>query len=618
MTRLVPIAVWVALLAASPAAPGEAVFGPHGFSRAAGPPVRETVTFDVDDPSGTFWLQVDNGENGERLVTSARIWLNGVPVAGPDDFNRRVLGFSRDVTLLPGNVVEVEVRGEPGSVLTVEIRRAEPNPTASNARGDLDAARLGDQVVLWWSREPQAESYVFFRATSSDGPWEEILRHDAAEAGSGGATDSTPEASQRPLCYRIEAVAQGRVVRRYAPVCLPALDGLSRTEAEAALGREAAVAAAPTTPASDPANNLCLGDDEFTDHTSMDLAGIREFLRSRDSFLRGRIRDVDDVEIEPAAALADAARDSRISPRVLLTTLQKEQGAVTRRTRLPDDRLTLIMGFGAPSTVRDQIRDAAAQLRRNVDRLSRVPPQPASGGWQVGVARDSLDPLSVTPASRAVATLYSYTPWVGQAFDGRRGIGGNGLFCEDWEDFGFRANPLALLPRDGTLDCPDGSVTLTASGGRPPYVWSATKGVLEAAGATATLRPPRSSVPGVAYFDFRSRDVGNGIALEAHLHICDDGIAGACFGNIPKPLGGGDCTADPVGPATCGWTVWVTTACPPQRMCDGTFFQCDQRTPAMIEAGCKPCSLEMGGGSVVTVTDAAGVSVTAPVAVTPK
>ncbi len=194
-------------------------------------------------------------------------------------------------------------------------------------------------------------------------------------------------------------------------------------------------AAAP--PAPDDANRLCLTTAEFTDANAMTLEDIREFLKSRTSFLVDRITDVDGVEIDPAEVLATAARTSTINPRVLLTTLQKEQRAITRSTPPPVNRQKVIMGYGRPTTIRAQISDAAAQFRRNLDRLSADPPQPASGGWQVGVASNTLDPLTVTPASSAVATLYSYTPWAGEDYNGRQEIGGNGLFCQVWEVFGF-------------------------------------------------------------------------------------------------------------------------------------------------------------------------------------
>lgn len=180
---------------------------------------------------------------------------------------------------------------------------------------------------------------------------------------------------------------------------------------------------------------MCFSDQQFTDNFAMTLDQIRKFLADRNSFLRGQIQDVDGAGIDPAQIIFDAAQTHHISPKVILATLQKEQGAVTAKDPLSKDRLRLIMGFGKATTIRDQIKDATGQFRRDFDRLSDN--KPTAGGWQVGVPKMSLDPLEVTPAKKGVAVLFSYTPWVGQGWGGRKLIGGNFLFCDIWKKFGF-------------------------------------------------------------------------------------------------------------------------------------------------------------------------------------
>ncbi len=216
--------VGVVMALASPAWAGPLVFRPPSFVRQAGPPRTEVVAFEIASPSGTYMLHVQSGDDqGAHVVTSAVIRLNGVTVATPNDFKPDVFGFWRDVTLVERNELEVEVRGAPDSILTVEIREANPNPGVTNARGDLDGQNMRHQIVLWWSRDPRAEEYVVLRSHSADGPWEEAFRHDAATAGeSGAAVDTTPEAQTTQLCYRMEVLAGGHVVRRYEPICVPA------------------------------------------------------------------------------------------------------------------------------------------------------------------------------------------------------------------------------------------------------------------------------------------------------------------------------------------------------------------------------------------------------------
>lgn len=452
MKKLLILAVtllWV--LPTPPSWAGPIVFGPQQFTRAAGEPQKQVVTFTVGDPAGTFWLQVKNGQavpkpgaepgivESRNLVSSAVIVLNGRQVAGLDDFSQDVFGFTKDVSLESNNVLEVEVRGKPGSFITIQFRKAEPNRTVTNRKGDLDSLNMGNQIALWWSRDDRAAEYVFFRSLSLEGPWEEIFRQDVTTAGSSGASiDGTPDARLKDLCYKVDALdAKGKVVRRYEPICVPKFVEKQRQSLSPQQLQPPPMARSPSNSHGDvprsllrlaslnllalasdpPINELCLNDAEFTDFRALNLDLIRAFLEENDSFLQRRIKDVDGVEIDPAEELFQAAQTSQINPRVLLATLQKEQSGITRTEPPPVDRQRLLMGFGAPSTIRDQNKEAAAQFRRDFDHLSRG--EPTAGGWQVGVEKQTLDPLPVTPASKAAAVLYSYTPWVGKAFGGR-------------------------------------------------------------------------------------------------------------------------------------------------------------------------------------------------------
>src|ERR1051326_6834278 len=156
--------------------------------------------------------------------------------------------------------------------------------------------------------------------------------------------------------------------------------------------------------------------------------------------------DVDGTLIDPAAIISAAATNSSINPQALLTTMEKEQSAVSSTVRLLDHGLRYIMGYDPKDgvlprdnkSVREQIADAAAQFRRDLDRLANGAPTGPPGSpaaRYVGITKASDDPLDVTPASKVVAVLFTYTNWVGQGWGGRLGIGGNFLFCHVWGDF---------------------------------------------------------------------------------------------------------------------------------------------------------------------------------------
>ena len=91
-------------------------FGPQPYVRATGNPVTVRNTFTVMNPSTTYTLRI-------RVVrvASAVVSVNGVVIATPSDFNANVTLVEVPVALRASNELEVEVRGEPGGTLTVEV-----------------------------------------------------------------------------------------------------------------------------------------------------------------------------------------------------------------------------------------------------------------------------------------------------------------------------------------------------------------------------------------------------------------------------------------------------------------------------------------------------------------
>lgn len=192
-------------------------------------------------------------------------------------------------------------------------------------------------------------------------------------------------------------------------------------------------------------DDMCLSDNDFTNISVMDKDAIEQFLSDNGSFLQGddneQIYDVDGTEIDPAQIIYDAAKANGISPQVILAQLQKESGAVTHST-LSETLQKNIMGYNPKlaSTIQDQITLGTAQMGRDYNRLCNG--ETTISGRQVGVTKNSLDPLPVTPASKAVAVLFTYTPWVGKDWGGRKG--GNALFCEMWNKFKFGIHDLII------------------------------------------------------------------------------------------------------------------------------------------------------------------------------
>lgn len=180
-------------------------------------------------------------------------------------------------------------------------------------------------------------------------------------------------------------------------------------------------------------NTAFLTDAELTAYNSMSAQDVRDFLTANGSYFKSPVADVDGVTLDMANVIAQAATTYQISPKVLLTTLQKESSGVTRTTRPTDITMKLLMGCGSASTARAQIECSASYFRNYQNSLLNN--GQTISGWQLGTAKQTVDGISVTPATNAVAGQFTYTPYAGSDWGGTNG--GVQLFYQIWHDFGF-------------------------------------------------------------------------------------------------------------------------------------------------------------------------------------
>src|SRR5579864_1299596 len=112
------------------------VFGPENYTRGTGAPVTVTSNFSVANTNTQFTLKAFNGglENtSTELVSSTVVTLNGVQVLGPSNFNQNVTEVDVPVTLQGSNTLDVQVRGQPGGLLTIEIIGVDNDPPTIQA-----------------------------------------------------------------------------------------------------------------------------------------------------------------------------------------------------------------------------------------------------------------------------------------------------------------------------------------------------------------------------------------------------------------------------------------------------------------------------------------------------
>jgi hypothetical protein len=111
-------------------------FGPKTYTRGTGAPVTVTDNFSVLNPSTQFTLHIMNGgltNSSTELVSSSVILINGVQVVGPNDFNQNVSVLDVPVTLQTSNTISVQVRGQPGGSISVQVIGVDNDPPTIKA-----------------------------------------------------------------------------------------------------------------------------------------------------------------------------------------------------------------------------------------------------------------------------------------------------------------------------------------------------------------------------------------------------------------------------------------------------------------------------------------------------
>lgn len=189
-----------------------------------------------------------------------------------------------------------------------------------------------------------------------------------------------------------------------------------------------------------PINTPFITDGQLTNYNSMTRDQIDQFLENHDSYFRQPIQDVDGQTFDPAEVITQASTQYKINPQVILTTLQKESSGVTRLTRPSDTQMRYLMGCSWGDTARDQLRCAAERFRTYHNQLTDT--GSTVSGWQVGVPKTTQDGVTVTPATKAVAGQFTYTPYAGVHWGGNLpSVGGVYLFYYYWNEYGFATWP---------------------------------------------------------------------------------------------------------------------------------------------------------------------------------
>ena len=185
------------------------------------------------------------------------------------------------------------------------------------------------------------------------------------------------------------------------------------------------------------ASNI-MSDSVFTNKGSMSIAQIQHFFESKGSvclanFKTLSINDSDNnglgdepygkgvnEQVSAATAIWQAAQIYNINPQVIIATLQKEQGLVTR-TDCPEWRYNTALGYGCPDS--QPCSTAAYGFSRQIDYgtwhfrgffLDTYPVPPTIPGAKFIAYNPNGSACGgsvINIENRATAALYSYTPY---------------------------------------------------------------------------------------------------------------------------------------------------------------------------------------------------------------
>lgn len=209
--------------------------------------------------------------------------------------------------------------------------------------------------------------------------------------------------------------------------------------------------------------NYIIGDEEILDYTSMDLDDTLAFLKARSGYLdEYSCQNPDGKTMTAAEIIYDRAIINKVNPKFILVLLQKEQGLIEDPSP-QQSQLDWATGYGCPDgdgcNIRwqgfwKQVNSASLQFRDYMDNPYLYT---YKAGQTYTFTNTGRDPMTVTPANRATAALYNYTPHV---------YNGNYNFHRIWQRYFTKSYPDgSLLQANGEI-----GVWLIQSGQKRPFI----------------------------------------------------------------------------------------------------------------------------------------------------
>jgi hypothetical protein len=320
-----------------------------------------------------------------------------------------------------------------------------------NAARDFWAVNNGpDGISLYFGGglPDGAQQLRLLRAPAGSSAWTTVWTRDIDFAGVALPLFDSVDGSTGQFVYRLQVFGAGEILlKEFGSITLPMFVGDAGAApvgwANSFANRRIGVNAAANVPAVDPVvNTAFMSDAVYEDSTSMTAQQILDFLTAKGSFLATAsltepYTDTDGTALLPATYIKQLAQQYTINPQLILVTMEKESGMVRASAR-PADPVDGYMGAkSCAHTIRAQLDCGVSRMRAYLSDLDTT--GQTVSGWAPGVTKKtcagahcSLENLDVTPANRATAALWTYTPVVGAFWGGTPDYGGASLNVRLW------------------------------------------------------------------------------------------------------------------------------------------------------------------------------------------
>lgn len=192
--------------------------------------------------------------------------------------------------------------------------------------------------------------------------------------------------------------------------------------------------------------NFIISDTSMTDYNSMTVEQIRDFVNAKGGTLGTYIDPV--VKLPAYWVIWQTAQEFRISPKFILTMLQKEMSLVTD-SEPTQNQYDWAVGYSCYEGIcLDKYKGFSMQIRSMANKFinSYLADLNIKGEhkknfyctftkWCVGDFKETQDGQLIMPQNKATAALYTYNPYRGGTIvDGKR-IGANYNFWKIWNNW---------------------------------------------------------------------------------------------------------------------------------------------------------------------------------------